>query len=398
MTFRHAHPRGAFAALLVATSALLAGCPDDPSASDDLSWVDDGTNENASVVKLDAGAKDGWTYVSFEKGAVVDAPERPEESLDWDIAFQRYNVKTNGGTSGSGQGAAADLGNKDLKTTNIAAVGAWVEDKDVSDARTGDRQSMSSVLSGWYEYHFFKHQLVSKYRLYAVRGADGRVALFKIHDYYDDAGTAAKYTIVFRFPVKETDGETPDDGDGGWVPGDVLEDDVFEADGVVYGETNLDARSGRTFFSFAEGGAVTVDGDPKSSNAWDIEFDTWLLRTNGGTSGSAQGAALKSGAAFDDATEAPADGWVVDAPDIIGTEQREESTNTQLSDWFEYDPTTQRIASKGHVVWIRTADGRYGKFEVLGYYHPPTGEEAFYRLRWAFRPDGGRSFPVPPAR
>jgi hypothetical protein len=383
--------RPLFAAGLAACALVLAGCPDDPTLSHDLGWIKTDAAGNAREEHLDATGEKAWTYLSFEKG-VVPAPEKPEESLDWDVAFQRYNVKTNGGTSGKGQGAAADLGPLELQTTTAATVSKWTADDVIADARTDVKRSMNAVLSGWYSYHFFKHELVSDYRLYAVRAADGRVALLKIHDYYDDAGTAAKLTVIYRFPVGATEkagGETGGGGPTTTVPDDV----VATKDGVVHGETNFDARDGKTWALFTETGLTRLTADP--GTAWDLSFDKWLLQTHSGTSdasGTAQGGAVLAGTTdFTAATAAPDAGWLVDDIETIGAEQRLESTNAALAGWFAYDPTTQKIRSQDQVVWLRTHDGRYAKLQIVSYYHP-DGAAAFYRLRWAYRPDGGRSF------
>lgn len=388
--------RPALAACLALAAASLAACPNDPTETDDLSWLtDDDTPGEARKVTLDVTGKDAWVYFSFANGQVT--PDNPSESLEWDVAFQRYNLKTNGGTSGPGQGAASDLGDLSLETTKSATVSKWTADAVIEDARTGDEQSMNAVLSGWYSYHFGKHELVSKYVLYAIKAADGRVALFKIYDYYDDAGTAGHLTILYRFPTGadlDPDAGHPDDTDAG--TGEVLDDVVETHDGVVYGETNLDARASKTWWSFAQGGAVSVD-DPETSTGWDLSFDQWLLQTNSGTSGQGQAAAKLAGTRdFDEALEAPASGWVVDEVQTIGSENRLESTNAELAGWFEYDPTAQRIRSFEEVYFLRTADGqKHAKLQVVGYYHPVTGEQGFYRLRWAYRADGERTFPVP---
>lgn len=380
-------------ALALAGCALaLAACPDDPTQSDDLDWLADA---GAVGIQVDATSKDEWAYFSFARNEVIPPPADPKSSLDWDIAFQRNNIKTNGGASGAGQGAAADLGDLSLETTLRANVGAWVVDEVISDARTEQEVTANPVLSGWYEYHFGVHKLYSKYVLYAVRAADGRVALLKVYSYYDDVGSSGVYTITYRFPVPEGDGPI-DDPDAGTNPdagtGEVLEDVVVEEDGIVFGETNFDARQGWRYFSFDARGPVTVDDDPKTSDGWDLAFDKWLPMTNGGTSGSGQAAVQIASGAFDDATTAPTDGWVLDTIESIGSEQREESTSRPLAQWWDLDPSTQKITSKGETYWLRTAAGKFAKVEVLGYYHPVDGKAGFFRLRWAYRPDGERTF------
>ena len=381
-----------FPAALALVSTTLWGCPDDPTESHDLGWIKDAGN--AAALQVDATSESEWTYVSFEKG-VVPKPATPEDSLEWDIAFQRYNIKTNGGTSGKGQGAAAELGDGELETTTTAQVSNWTVDAVIADARTDEPHSMNGVLSGWYAYHFFKHELLSKYKLYAVRAADGRTALFKIHSYYDDAGTAAKLTVIFRFPVGAeqvdpgTDGGTPDGGTT-----EPLADVVVEKDGVVTGETNFDARGAKAWARF---GATSLEklAELPADGTWDLSFADWLLQTNSGTSAGGQGGAQLAATAFDDAKLAPETGWLVDDIERIGlgSTQRDESTNAALAGWFTVDTTGtgQAIAPQGQVAWLRTHDGKYAKLQILGYYHP-NGDQAFYRLRWAYRPDGGRQF------
>lgn len=57
-----------------------------------------------STTVVDASGAD-WKYFSFAKGKEI-AVEDPTTSLDWDIAFNRYYVKLNGGDSGKGQAEA----------------------------------------------------------------------------------------------------------------------------------------------------------------------------------------------------------------------------------------------------------------------------------------------------
>jgi hypothetical protein len=391
--------RHALSALLLSLLPALWGCPDDPTVSNDLGWIKGSTN--GAAVVLDATSETEWTYLSFEKG-VVPEPADPEASLDWDIAFQRYNVKTNGGTSGRGQAASSDLGDLDLEKTTTAQVAAWTPDALVADARTEVQRSMNAVLSGWYAYHFFKHELVSLYKLYAVRAADGRVALFKIHSYYDDAGTAGKVTVIYRFPVGAEQVEPgTDGGTTGGGTGDVLPDVVAEGDGVVSGETNFDARifetdaEGKRVYKpvwglFTAQGLQRITDDPGTGGAWDFNLRKWLPQTNSGSSGAGAGGAQVGVGVFEDARNAPADGWSVDAVEDIALEGRQ-STNAGLRDWWDLDAATQKISAKNRFAWLRTHDGKYAKLQIVGYYHP-DGSGAFFRLKWAYRTDGGAEF------
>ena len=58
-----------------------------------------------TVLTIDASSYSNWVYFSFEQAQVIDV-ENPEESMDWDVAFQRKHIRTNSGLSGNGNGGA----------------------------------------------------------------------------------------------------------------------------------------------------------------------------------------------------------------------------------------------------------------------------------------------------
>lgn len=75
------------------------------------------------VKELDASVEGKWVYFSFEKGTTVDIAT-PTTSNDWDLAFNRYHVKTNSGSSGSANGGALKTNFKnwdDLATADVTA-------------------------------------------------------------------------------------------------------------------------------------------------------------------------------------------------------------------------------------------------------------------------------------
>lgn len=94
--------------------------------------------QEREIKYLDASNNEGkYVYFSFNKG-VVEVTD-PMTSNDWDIAFNRYHVKTNSGTSGKGQGGAVRTEEKDfaaLKTTPTTGYLADIE-KEVSSFAGG---------------------------------------------------------------------------------------------------------------------------------------------------------------------------------------------------------------------------------------------------------------------
>ena len=98
--------------------------------------VQEGTEKEISY--LDASNNEGkYVYFSFNKG-VVEVSD-PLASNDWDIAFNRYHVKTNSGTSGKGQGGALKTDKIDFAAVTEAPTDGYLVDveKEVSSYSGG---------------------------------------------------------------------------------------------------------------------------------------------------------------------------------------------------------------------------------------------------------------------
>ena len=112
--------------------------------------VQDGTEKEISY--LDASNNEGkYVYFSFNKG-VVEVSD-PQASNDWDIAFNRYHVKTNSGTSGKGQGGALKTDKTDFAavteapTTGVYRVDVKSQVSSYSGGKGGNQEiSMSPIL------------------------------------------------------------------------------------------------------------------------------------------------------------------------------------------------------------------------------------------------------------
>ena len=60
-------------------------------------------SQDEYFLTIQATSYSEWVYFSFENNSVVEI-NNPENSLEWDLAFQRKHIKTNSGLSGIGQG------------------------------------------------------------------------------------------------------------------------------------------------------------------------------------------------------------------------------------------------------------------------------------------------------
>jgi hypothetical protein len=151
---------------------------------------------DATVYTVDARSKDIWMYFDFSRGAVVGV-QNPKTD-DWDIAFQRHTLRTNGGdTNPSGQGAILALPEADF-----AAVKAVPEEAEfVGDVRTKKRlHAYNPALQKWYSYSYTTNILIPKPVVYIVRTQDGKYAKMRILSYYckDDVAGCVTFEYVYQ--------------------------------------------------------------------------------------------------------------------------------------------------------------------------------------------------------
>jgi hypothetical protein len=92
--------------------------------------TDDGEAEAAEpatetfAVTVDASSSSDWVYVNAS-GRIV-TPADPAQSLDWDLALKRTELRTNSGASGPGQGGAK-LETRDIAFTQISEADTHAE-------------------------------------------------------------------------------------------------------------------------------------------------------------------------------------------------------------------------------------------------------------------------------
>jgi hypothetical protein len=140
-----------------------------------------------TVYTVDARSKELWMYFDFSRGTVIGV-QNPKTD-DWDIAFQRHTIRTNGGaTNASGQGAVLALPEADF----AAVTRVPTEAEFVADVQTKKRlHPYNPALQKWYNYSYTTNVLVPKPMVYIVRTQDGKYAKMRILSYYckgDEAG------------------------------------------------------------------------------------------------------------------------------------------------------------------------------------------------------------------
>jgi hypothetical protein len=153
------------------------------------------------IYTVDARSRDIWMYFDFSRNSVVSV-QHPQTD-DWDLAFQRHIIRTNGGdTNPSGQAAVVRLDEPDF-----AAVTRVPEDATfMPDVRTKRRlSSLNPALEKWYNYDYMANVLIPKPVVYIVRTQDGKYAKMRILSYYCKGGISGCLTFEY---VYQGDGST----------------------------------------------------------------------------------------------------------------------------------------------------------------------------------------------
>ena len=111
-----------------AISATLSSCgSDNPEPKTGGLDVKRHTQSRATSV---AGDSTDWVYFSFATGAEVQGVTEANRMTrsDWDIAFNRFNMRTNSGRSGSGKGGAVETNKTSFADVNEAPADGYVTD------------------------------------------------------------------------------------------------------------------------------------------------------------------------------------------------------------------------------------------------------------------------------
>jgi len=120
-------------------------------------------------------------------------------------------------------------------------------------------------------------------------------------------------------------------------------------------------------FSFRRGAVVDESGD--------LAFKRYAI-----VAGPGAGLLDLGEIAFDQVRRVPADGYQ-------GNEGAAEPRNPAIAAWYRYGFFTHVLTPKPHVWAVRTADQRYAKLEMIGYYCPGP-QPGCPTFRYVYQGDG----------
>lgn len=142
----------------------------------------------------------------------------------------------------------------------------------------------------------------------------------------------------------------------------------------------IDARDGDRWTRFDLGrGSVAGPGE-----GWDIAVKRYRLAVNGGDGFVGSAAVRRIDAAFQEVTTAPVEGYETSRVTAGG-----DTVNVALEGWYTYSLFSHLLQPEPATFVVRTHDGKYAKFAVLGYYCPGP-EPGCLTLEYAYQGDGTR--------
>ena len=144
------------------------------------------------VTTVNASSEKDYVYFDFSSGKPVRILDT--SSLEWDLAFRRGKVISNGGASTRlGEAGLLDLGEVDFDTVAEVPMDNYVQDIATST------ETESPVLLKWYNYNYFTHKLTAKKNIYALRTANGKFAKFQFLSFYCDNKEAGCVKIRYVY-------------------------------------------------------------------------------------------------------------------------------------------------------------------------------------------------------
>lgn len=211
--------------------------------------------EEARELVIDVG-ESGRTFVELGTPSVVAGGP---DALDWDLAFEGYEVYTNGGLSGPGSGGALGPYAPDIFETGIDPASPIIT-----------RDSTGGAFLRWYAYDYENpaHALYSRFHVFGVK--DGaRIFKVQILSYYGEqngAPVSAAYKLRYAEFVNGAAQPTVE---------------LSNIDGTAGGPAGSESSpSGCLDFDTKSIAQLTPD-EAAVSSAWHLCFRREIIRVNG---------------------------------------------------------------------------------------------------------------------
>lgn len=161
--------------------------------------------QEGTTVVIDASDYSNWVYFSFDADGVIEVSD-PQSSSEWDIAFLRYNIRTNSGASGSGEGGAFDAGEVSFTSVTQAPEGDYLADDSIGVYDPMNHVYVNTpgntLLAEWLQLDLSTIPPIATYsnHVYILKTGDGKYAKVMLTDYYNDDAESGhlKFTYFYQ--------------------------------------------------------------------------------------------------------------------------------------------------------------------------------------------------------
>jgi hypothetical protein len=189
--------------ILLAFISLTIACKEDtPDPSESVI-----TNE--VMLSRETNYGQDWIYFSFSQGAELNNINETNYLTDdsWDIAFNRFNVRTNSGLSGIGQAGVIDMGEVEYSSVSEAPQTGYTVDSTIQIveiiSHTGPPQMMDAfgniIFTDVILLEGQPPSYVPNNHVYVLKTADGHFVKLIIQGFYNDQGESGYLSFKYSY-------------------------------------------------------------------------------------------------------------------------------------------------------------------------------------------------------
>lgn len=156
--------------------------------------------------EINSTVSNAWKYFSFANNDTISISD-PTHSSEWDLAFQRYRIKTNGGKSGTGSGSAANSFQKGqtgfdaLKVVSDTATFVVDDSVNIAVQQGYATYVVNPKLYTWFTIELAAQgtQIIPSNYIYIVKTGTGKFAKVWFKGYYSAANVSGHVTIQYKY-------------------------------------------------------------------------------------------------------------------------------------------------------------------------------------------------------
>ena len=191
---------------VLCTVALFADCKGNNGNEPDLPKLEVKQYMQSRATSVAADPSD-WVYFSFATGAEVQGvnEENRKERRDWDLAFNRFSIRTNSGLSGGGQGGALLTQVKEMAEVTQAPASGYTVDTEINlsgfanGAPVSKKSTGNQVLAEGIKFAGPPPTYTPHENVFIVKTADGKYAKLQFIGFHNAEGKSGFISFKYAY-------------------------------------------------------------------------------------------------------------------------------------------------------------------------------------------------------